>query len=97
MNQKSQVTNPFERPAPSAARLPDREGLLPLGPSRSGNPVTESERAMRSELKENHGQASGKVRPVHFLFSGVLDDGDRDPEALELEAKIVWLSSLAAQ
>jgi len=39
----------------------------------------------------------GKMRPVHFLFSGVPDDGDRNPEELALEAKIVWLSSLAAQ
>ena len=42
-------------------------------------------------------RASVKMRPVHFPFSGVPDDGDRDPEDLDFEAKIVWLSSLAAQ
>jgi len=41
--------------------------------------------------------ASATMRPVHFLFSGVPDDGDRDPDDLAFEAKIVWLSSLAAQ
>ena len=114
MHEKSIHTNTFERPAPSAARLPDREGLLPLGSSRSGNPITEGQRAMSrtsegqniqdpdclarmTEVAESSQYTSGKMRPVHFLFSGVPDDGDRNPEDLELETKIVWLSSIAAQ
>lgn len=52
---------------------------------------------MRSELKENHSQALGKVRPVCFPFSGMLDDGDHKPEDLDLEATIVWLSAPATQ
>jgi len=49
------------------------------------------------EVAESSQYTSGKMRPVHFLFSGVPDDSDRNPEDLELEAKIVWLSGLAAQ
>jgi hypothetical protein len=40
---------------------------------------------------------SGRIPPVHFPFFGVPDDGDSDPQDLEFEAEIIWLSVLAAQ
>jgi CBS domain-containing protein len=58
VHEKSKGTNTFERPAPSAARMSDREGLLPLGPSRSGNPITEGQRAMRSRREVHTTQDS---------------------------------------
>jgi len=66
-------------------------------PGRRDVQDAQDRRASATEAGDVCRHASATVRPVHFLFSGVPDDGDRDPDDLAFEAKIVWLSSLAAQ